>query len=112
MTVGYVKGYFNSSREERVRDWRGRCKDGGGAGGGVNATCKVPDQVGTPGPGGTWFFSAQPNMTGNQTVFGGKKSEGVGRATGMGEWGVGLGGLVLAVMMMVVGVGWMGEMVV
>ena len=95
-----MKAYFNSSREQRRADWERRCTHPGA----VNATCVVPDQKGPPGgdAAGTWFFSGGANMTANQTVFGGKKSQAVGA-------GVEVGGLVLVVAVLLV-VGFLGEL--
>lgn len=76
LTVEYLKGYFNSSDGARQLDWKNRCRDIGS----LNATCEVPEVTGAPDgnvSAKTFFFSQQVNMTGNQTVFGGRvKSEG------------------------------------
>jgi len=77
LTIGYLKGYFNSSDRARQQDWSKRCKDPSA----VNATCPIPEV--TEAPNGnvsakTFFFSMQKNETGNQTVSGVKKSQGPG----------------------------------
>ncbi|KAK4639390.1 hypothetical protein QC761_707855 [Podospora bellae-mahoneyi] len=69
LVVRYVKAYFNSSREERQRDWENRCRDPGAEG----AVCMVPDVLPTNGTAGEWFFMERGNMTNNQTVW---RSEG------------------------------------
>ena len=69
ITVEYFKAYFNSSNAARWRDWSNRCTNLLAP----NATCIVPDLTTTPNGNGnssTYFFSQQPNMTVNQTVFG------------------------------------------
>lgn len=76
LTIEYLKGYFNSSDPARQKDWSERCKDPSA----VNATCPIPEV--TEAPNGnvsakTFFFSMQKNETGNQTVSGSKKSQGV-----------------------------------
>ena len=69
MTVNYVKAYFNSSEEQRQKDWENRCED-------INApkaTCEVPEITSPPtnnASAKTFFFSQQANMTVNQTVAG------------------------------------------
>jgi beta-glucanase (GH16 family) len=65
-TVGYIKGYFNSSDPARQSAALARCKDSSAAG----ATCLISDQLTTPGSLFSDFFSNQPNMTNNQTVYG------------------------------------------
>ncbi|KAI0200446.1 glycoside hydrolase, family 16 [Astrocystis sublimbata] len=61
-TVSYVKAYFNSSLEDRQRDFASRCKDPEAKG----AVCAIPER------NATFFFSegAGGNMTPNQTVDG------------------------------------------
>ncbi|KAL8963915.1 MAG: hypothetical protein Q9183_004850, partial [Haloplaca sp. 2 TL-2023] len=69
MTVNYVKAYFNSSDEQRQRDWENRCEDINAP----NATCEVPEITSPPNnnaSANTFFFSQQENMTVNQTVAG------------------------------------------
>ena len=74
MLVQYVKAYFNTSNEERIKDHAGRCKDPSAA----NAICEVPGQNGPPIFGGSdtsqrpYFFSqdASNNKTVNQTIHG------------------------------------------
>ncbi len=86
LTVSYVKAYFNSSEPARQKDYSGRCKDKSAK----NAICQIPDQKIAPdplGPNGntaadTFFFTAQPNMTPNQTVYGQNSS---GKDSGSGR---------------------------
>ncbi|KAI9718450.1 MAG: hypothetical protein M1812_004171 [Candelaria pacifica] len=91
LTVSYVKAYFNSSSPARQKDFSGRCKNPTAK----NATCQIPDQKVAPdplGPNGntaanTFFFSAQSNMTVNQTVYGQSSKTGGGvrnRDAGLG----------------------------
>lgn len=87
MTVQYMKGYFNSSDPARQKDWQQRCKDPLA----INATCAIPEI--TEAPDGnvsakTFFFSQAFNSTGNQTVYGVKRSD----ATALREssWFMGL----------------------
>ncbi|KAF8421029.1 glycoside hydrolase family 16 protein [Tirmania nivea] len=78
MLVQYVKAYFNTSDEERIKNYAGRCKNAGTA----NAICKIPDQNGPPifGDNDTsqrpYFFSqgVSNNKTVNQTSNGEAKS--------------------------------------
>ncbi|RPB29915.1 glycoside hydrolase family 16 protein [Terfezia boudieri ATCC MYA-4762] len=71
MLVQYVKAYFNTSSEERMKDYAVRCKNSSAS----NAICEVPDQNGPPIFGGNdpsqrpYFFSqdASKNKTVNQT---------------------------------------------
>lgn len=73
IAVSYVKAYFNSSEAARLIDFENRCKDFASEG----AVCVIPDQMYAPDPdgpngnasGNSWFFSNQPNMTVNQTVY-------------------------------------------
>jgi len=67
MTVSYVKAYFNSSEEDRQKDYSTRCKDISAP----NAICQIPDQVGQPQFGQFNLFSTDPsgNKTVNQTVY-------------------------------------------
>ena len=77
LTVEYVKGYFNSSDPARQKDWSNRCKDASA----VNATCPIPEIQGAPDgnvSAKTFFFGMQKNETGNQTISGNKKGQGVG----------------------------------
>lgn len=60
-TVSYLKAYFNSSLEQRRRDFASRCKDPTKSG----AVCAIPDN------NATFFFSAVNNLTPNQTEYGG-----------------------------------------
>jgi beta-glucanase (GH16 family) len=71
LVVSYVKAYFNSSTEQRQRDWENRCHDPTAPG----AVCRIPDVV--PGDAGAadWFFGDQGNMTNNQTVSEESKGE-------------------------------------
>jgi beta-glucanase (GH16 family) len=71
-TVGYVKGYFNSSDPARQAAATARCKDPSASG----ATCKISDQITASGSLYSPFFSNQANMTNNQTVFGKSGSSG------------------------------------
>ena len=74
LTVEYLKGYFNSSDVGRQDDWQRRCHDIKA----VNATCPVPEVTTAPNGNSsahTFFFSQEKNMTTNQTVSGGKKSD-------------------------------------
>ncbi|KAJ8120262.1 hypothetical protein ONZ43_g2986 [Nemania bipapillata] len=59
-TVSYVKAYFNSSLEQRERDFALRCKDPTAS----NAICAIPDH------NATFFFSNGDNLTPNQTAYG------------------------------------------
>lgn len=68
-TVGYVKGYFNSSDPARQSAAAKRCKDPSAPG----AVCAISDQLLSPGSYFSDFFSNHPNMTNNQTIYG--KSE-------------------------------------
>jgi hypothetical protein len=63
-TVSFVKAYFNSSLEERQRDWRARCIDEQAPG----AVCGIPTVTPNNSSGMSWFFSYQTNMTNNQSV--------------------------------------------
>ncbi|KAI0971768.1 glycoside hydrolase, family 16 [Xylaria arbuscula] len=60
-TVSYVKAYFNSSLEQRHRDFASRCQDPTASG----AVCAIPDH------NATFFFSYGDNLTPNQTSYGG-----------------------------------------
>lgn len=71
-TVGYVKGYFNSSDPARQAAASARCKDHSASG----ATCTISDQISAPGSLFSNFFSNQPNMTNNQTIYGKSGSSG------------------------------------
>ncbi|KAI0195146.1 glycoside hydrolase, family 16 [Xylaria flabelliformis] len=59
-TVSYVKAYFNSSLEQRQRDFALRCQDPMASG----AVCAIPDR------NATFFFSNGDNLTPNQTADG------------------------------------------
>ncbi|KAI0541499.1 glycoside hydrolase, family 16 [Xylaria digitata] len=59
-TVSYVKAYFNSSLEQRQRDFALRCKDPAV----IGAVCAIPDR------NATFFFSNGDNLTPNQTDYG------------------------------------------
>ncbi|KZF26522.1 glycoside hydrolase family 16 protein [Xylona heveae TC161] len=80
LSISYVKAYFNSSLDSRHADYARRCKDSSDA----RATCLIPDQLVPPSPigpngnetGNTFFFSHQPNMTVNQTVYRPEKNAG------------------------------------
>jgi beta-glucanase (GH16 family) len=77
LSVGYVKGYFNSSLPKRQEDWKIRCKDPSAKG----AICVIPDQNTAPDPTVMTapdsnltsaqgnFFSNNENQTVNQTVY-------------------------------------------
>ncbi|KAG9236577.1 concanavalin A-like lectin/glucanase domain-containing protein, partial [Amylocarpus encephaloides] len=74
MSVGYVKGYFNSSSSGRRSSWAARCKDPSA----TSAICAIPDQVAPPDPAivignstaaNGYFFSSDTNKTVNQTVY-------------------------------------------
>ncbi|KAL2137349.1 hypothetical protein VTI74DRAFT_3289 [Chaetomium olivicolor] len=76
LVVRYVKAYFNSSAEQRQRDWRGRCRDPRAA----RAVCRIPDVRPGDDSAAGWFFGSQRNMTNNQTGSEqdqGEQSEGV-----------------------------------
>ena len=64
LTVRYVKAYFNSSTEQRQRDWETRCRDPAAA----NAVCRIPDVTLTNSTAAGWFFKDRGNMTNNQTI--------------------------------------------
>ncbi|OIW34004.1 concanavalin A-like lectin/glucanase [Coniochaeta ligniaria NRRL 30616] len=66
LAVSYVKAYFNSSTEERNKDWAGRCKDMSGP----DSVCEIPEVTASNSTPGQFFFSDQNNMTNNQTVSG------------------------------------------
>ena len=74
MLVQYVKAYFNTTSEDRLRDYGRRCINPNA----TNAICQIPDQVGAPlfyphnSPQRPYFFSQDPshNMTNNQTIYG------------------------------------------
>lgn len=66
MEVKYVKAYFNSSLEQREKDWAGRCKDAKAP----SAVCQIPELTRRDVSAGDWFFSEKSNMTSNQTVYG------------------------------------------
>jgi beta-glucanase (GH16 family) len=68
-TVGYVKGYFNSSDPARQSAASRRCKDPSAP----RAICPISDQLITSDSLFSEFFSRYPNMTNNQTIYG--KSE-------------------------------------
>lgn len=82
MLVQYVKAYFNTTNEGRLRDYGGRCTNPNSP----NAVCQIPDQIGAPlfypsdSSQRPYFFSEDPsnNKTNNQTIYGdvesGKKS--------------------------------------
>ncbi|KAL0930764.1 glycoside hydrolase family 16 protein [Colletotrichum truncatum] len=59
LTVASVKAYFNSSLDSRRADHLSRCVDPSAP----DAICNIPDVT-------SFFFSAQTNMTNNQTVSG------------------------------------------
>ncbi|KAI0402908.1 glycoside hydrolase, family 16 [Xylaria palmicola] len=59
-TISYVKAYFNSSLEERQRDYNLRCQDPMASG----AVCAIPDH------NATFFFSNDDHLTPNQTTYG------------------------------------------
>ncbi|PMD41414.1 glycoside hydrolase family 16 protein [Hyaloscypha variabilis F] len=65
-TVGYVKAYFNSSDPARQSAASKRCKDPSAPG----AVCAISDQLISPGSLYSEFFSNNPNMTNNQTIYG------------------------------------------
>ena len=71
-TVGYVKGYFNSSDPARQAAATARCKDPSASG----ATCEISDQITASGSLYSPFFSNQANMTNNQTIYGKSGSSG------------------------------------
>lgn len=74
MLVQYVKAYFNSTNEQRLKDYATRCPDPNAP----NAICEIPHQNGPPVASGAdpsrkpYFFSQDPsnNKTVNQTVHG------------------------------------------
>jgi beta-glucanase (GH16 family) len=65
-TVAYVKGYFNSSDPARQSAASLRCKGPSALG----AICPIPDRAIVPGSLYSEFFSENPNMTTNQTIYG------------------------------------------
>ncbi|KAK3692663.1 concanavalin A-like lectin/glucanase domain-containing protein [Podospora appendiculata] len=67
LTVGYVKGYFNSSTAQRREDWKARC--GGGDSSSANAVCDIPSVSPANSSARGWFFSDRGNMTNNQTIY-------------------------------------------
>ncbi|KAI1757728.1 glycoside hydrolase, family 16 [Xylaria castorea] len=81
MTVSYVKAYFNSSLEQRQRDFALRCKDPMASG----AVCAIPDR------NATFFFGNGNNLTPNQTADGDADDDGTrgnsGNEDGDGENG-------------------------
>ncbi|RWA08021.1 hypothetical protein EKO27_g7078 [Xylaria grammica] len=83
-TVSYVKTYFNSSLEQRQRDFALRCKDPTASG----AVCAIPHH------NATFFFSNGDNLTPNQTDYGGPDNgepvDGGGKGDGDGENGAGV----------------------
>ncbi|KAF8445274.1 glycoside hydrolase family 16 protein [Terfezia claveryi] len=89
MLVQYVKAYFNTSDEQRIKDHAVRCKDSSAP----NAICEVPDQNGPPIFGGNdtsqrpYFFSqdARQNRTVNQTTNGEAESGNKNDATPLSE---------------------------
>ncbi|KAI9667369.1 MAG: hypothetical protein M1821_000184 [Bathelium mastoideum] len=72
MTVSYVKAYFNTSDESRNNQYAQAC-----IGQATSQICLIPDQTSAPDPtasngntsGNTFFFTQQPNMTVNQTLY-------------------------------------------
>jgi hypothetical protein len=72
-TVGYVKGYFNSSDPARQLAASARCRDQTAAG----AICSIPDQDITFGSLFSTFFGESANMTVNQTIYGKSGSKAV-----------------------------------
>ncbi|KAF8243235.1 glycoside hydrolase family 16 protein [Wilcoxina mikolae CBS 423.85] len=64
MLVSYVKAYFNSSDQTRLKDHAARCSNPSAA----NAICRIPDKGAKPGD--TYFFSQDPsgNKTNNQSI--------------------------------------------
>ncbi|KAI8949470.1 glycoside hydrolase, family 16 [Xylaria longipes] len=71
-TISYVKAYFNSSLEQRQRDFALRCKDPTASG----AVCAIPDH------NATFFFSNVDNLTPNQTDYGDADGNGTGDNSG------------------------------
>lgn len=65
-TIGYVKGYFNSSDPARQSAASLRCKNSSALG----ATCVISDQIMPANSLFSDFFSNHPNMTKNQTIYG------------------------------------------
>jgi hypothetical protein len=67
MLVSYVKAYFNSSNEARLKDHATRCSNPAAA----NMVCKIPDQTAQPKAGDIYFFSQDPggNKTNNQSIY-------------------------------------------
>jgi hypothetical protein len=101
LTVQYVKAYFNSSAAQRQQDWQRRCTDPEAP----RAVCAIPGVQGTSGSGNAttgpgFFFSAQANMTDNQTVSSDQPPAGPKQTTSSN----GAGGL----RMTAFGVGWTG----
>ncbi|KAI0867032.1 glycoside hydrolase, family 16 [Xylaria cubensis] len=73
-TVSYVKAYFNSSLEQRQRDFELRCQDPMASG----AVCAIPDR------NATFFFSNGDNLTPNQTADGDADDGGIQDSSGKG----------------------------
>ncbi|KAI0554674.1 glycoside hydrolase, family 16 [Xylaria curta] len=73
-TVSYVKAYFNSSLEQRQRDFALRCQDPTASG----AVCAIPDH------NATFFFSNGDNLTPNQTADGDADDGGIQDSGGKG----------------------------
>ncbi|KAL1862525.1 hypothetical protein VTK73DRAFT_6758 [Phialemonium thermophilum] len=96
LAVSYVKAYFNSSLPSREEDWRRRCADAAAP----RAVCAIPERTEANSSAGGFFFSQQPNMTNNQTVYG---HSGAG---GLRLWTSGWGAIAAAVL---VG-GWAGRL--
>ncbi|KAI5806956.1 glycoside hydrolase family 16 protein [Geopyxis carbonaria] len=66
LLVQYVKAYFNTTDDQREKDYKGRCKDPSVA----NAVCQIPDQKGPPEYGAVHFFHTDgDNKTPNQTIY-------------------------------------------
>jgi len=76
MNIGYFKAYFNSSDPDRQSSAIARCPDPTAAG----VYCPVSDASIVNGTLFSEFFSQQPNMTNNQTIYD-KKSGTAGRDT-------------------------------
>ncbi|KAK8209388.1 concanavalin A-like lectin/glucanase domain-containing protein [Phyllosticta capitalensis] len=102
LTVSYVKAYFNSSDAQRQRDYRRRCGKWD-----PQTQCVIPDQTRAPGGSNatarTFFFSADPDEVGNQTVFADWPNESRRSVDGGAEWGMLVFGVVVAA-----GAGWLG----
>lgn len=92
MEVRYVKAYFNSSDAARQSAFERRCRDAAAEG----AVCDIPDVTAGNSTAAGWFFTAQKNMTENQTVSsdsgisGGDTNGAAGRQREIAKLGIGV----------------------